>query len=286
MERKPQQRQQAHYTQDLWGNPVPHRRVSESLSSTYASPNGKRRSRLPALPHPPQTENIIEGIFLTHNNDTTTQLRATIQRRGVSALSNTELVSLVLRTKTGRESIEPRIHNLLANYTMQELLTVDYGVLQEQYQLGEAKAAQLQAMLEVGRRLLIPSDRQEYTIRAPADAANVLRPEMEFLDHEEMRILVLDTKNHIVANLLLYQGTVNSSVLRAAEIFRPAVIRKCPNVLLCHNHPSGDPTPSEEDLEATRHIVDAGKILDVDVVDHLIIGKNHSFVSLREKMPW
>ena len=109
---------------------------------------------------------------------------------------------------------------------------------------------------------------------------------MEFLDHEEMRILLLDAKNQVVGNLLLYQGTVNSSVLRAAEIFRPAVIRKCPNVLLCHNHPSGDPTPSEEDLEATRHIVDAGKILDVDVVDHLIIGKNHSFVSLREKMPW
>ena len=244
MERKPQKRQQAHYTQDLWGNPVPHRHVSESLSSTPASPNGKRRSRLPALPHPPQTENIIEGIFLAHNNTTTAQLRATIQRRGVSALSNTELVSLVLRTKTGRESIEPRIHNLLANYTMQELLTVDYGVLQEQYQLGEAKAAQLQAMLEVGRRLLIPPDSQEYTIRAPADAANVLRPEMEFLDHEEMRVLLLDTRNHVMANLAMYRGTVSSSVLRAAELFRTAVTRNCPGIIVCHNHPTGDPTPS------------------------------------------
>ena len=285
MERKPQHYQHTHYTHDLWGHPVSQQRVSETPYPLPTPPNGNRRST-PASPQTPQTEHLIEGIFLTHNKDTTTQLRATLQRRGVSALSTTELVSLVLRTKTGSASIEPRIHNLLANYTLQELVTLDFGILKEQYQLGEAKAAQLQAMLEVARRLLLPSDRENYTIRTPSDAANLVRPELEFLDHEEMRLLLLDTKHQVVSNLLLYQGTVDSSVFRVAEIFRPAVTRKCRHVLVAHNHPSGDPTPSQADLEATMQLVEAGKLLDVDLVDHLIIGKNSSFVSLKEKLLW
>src|SRR5437762_12727488 len=82
-----------------------------------------------------------------------------------------------------------------------------------------------------------------------------------------------------------YQGTVNSSVLRAAEIFRPAVIRNCPGVIVCHNHPSGDPTPSPEDIAVTEQLVEAGKVLDIDLLDHLVIG-NHRFVSLKERLRW
>jgi DNA repair protein RadC len=109
---------------------------------------------------------------------------------------------------------------------------------------------------------------------------------MELLDHEELRVLLLDTKNQVVGNLLLYQGTINSSVLRVAEIFRPAVARKCPNIIVCHNHPSGDPTPSPEDLTVTEQLVQAGKFLDIDVLDHLIIGKDSRFVSLKERLRW
>src|SRR6266700_1570043 len=109
--------------------------------------------------------------------------------------------------------------------------------------------------------------------------------EMTFLDHEQMRILVLDTKNQVVENISRYQGTVNSSVLRAAEVYRPAIIRNCPGVIICHNHPSGDPTPSPEDIAVTRQLVEAGKVLDIELVDHLVIG-NHRFVSLKERMRW
>lgn len=104
-------------------------------------------------------------------------------------------------------------------------------------------------------------------------------------NHEEMRILILDTKNHVVENVNRYRGTVNSSVLRAAEVFRPAVIRNCPSVIVCHNHPSGDPTPSPEDMEVTHQLVDAGKLLDIELLDHLVIG-NPRYVSLKERMRW
>ena len=100
-----------------------------------------------------------------------------------------------------------------------------------------------------------------------------------------MRILVLDTKNQVIENIGRYQGTVNSSVLRAAEIFRPAVTRNCPAVIVCHNHPSGDPTPSPEDIAVTEQLVQAGKVLDIELVDHVIIGNNR-YISLREHIHW
>jgi DNA repair protein RadC len=100
-----------------------------------------------------------------------------------------------------------------------------------------------------------------------------------------MRILVLDTKNRVVENISRYQGTVNSSVLRAAEIYRPAIIRNCPAVIICHNHPSGDPTPSPEDISVTQQLVAAGQHLDIELVDHLVIG-NQRFVSLKERLRW
>src|SRR5947209_13186667 len=110
-------------------------------------------------------------------------------------------------------------------------------------------------------------------------------PDMAFLDHEELRVLVLDTKNGVVANLLLYQGTVNSSTIRTAEIFRPAVTRKCPGIIVCHNHPSGSVEPSPEDLEVTKLWVEAATLLEIDLVDHLIIGA-HRYLSLKEHLLW
>jgi DNA repair protein RadC len=105
------------------------------------------------------------------------------------------------------------------------------------------------------------------------------------LDTEQMRVLLLDAKSQLVEKVSLYQGTANSSVLRAAEVFRLAIIRNCPGLILCHNHPSGDPTPSPEDIEATKQLVAAGRILDIELVDHLIIG-HQRFVSLKEHLRW
>jgi DNA repair protein RadC len=109
--------------------------------------------------------------------------------------------------------------------------------------------------------------------------------DMMYLDTEQMRVLVLDTKHYVLANLTLYQGTINSAVLRTAEIFRPAITRKAPSIVVCHNHPSGDPLPSPEDEDVTTQLVAAGKVLEIEVLDHIIIG-NPGSVSLRERMNW
>lgn len=109
--------------------------------------------------------------------------------------------------------------------------------------------------------------------------------DMAYLDSEQMRILLLDSKGQLVEKVSLYQGTANSSVLRAAEIFRPAVIRNCPALLLCHNHPSGDPTPPPEDIQATWRLVEAGRVMDIELADRLIIGQQR-FVSFKELLKW
>ncbi len=100
-----------------------------------------------------------------------------------------------------------------------------------------------------------------------------------------MHILILDTKNQVVENVKRYKGTINSSVLRASEVFRPAIVRNCPNVIVCHNHPSGDPTPSPEDIEVTKQLVNAGQLLDIELLDHIVIG-NPRYVSLKEHIRW
>ena len=151
--------------------------------------------------------------------------------------------------------------------------------------LGKIKAAQLLAVLELTRRLATPPLEKKYQINCAADAARLVMPQMAHLDHEELRVLVLDTKCQVVANLLLYRGTANASMLRTAELFRAAITRKCSRIILCHNHPSNQLQPSPEDIQVTEQCVEAGKLLDIDVLDHLIIG-NHSFLSLKEQLKW
>ncbi|MFL5659040.1 MAG: DNA repair protein RadC [Ktedonobacteraceae bacterium] len=212
--------------------------------------------------------------------------RERLKHYGPQALSNSELLAIILRTGTTRDNVIELAGKLLAKYGgLSGLMRADFRELCAEYGLAEAKAAQLKAALEIGRRLGMLQPDEKYQIKSPSDAANLVMMEMTYLDHEQMRILILDTKNQVIDNISRYQGTVNSSVLRAAEIFRPAIIRNCPGVIVCHNHPSGDPTPSPEDIAVTEQLVEAGKVLDIDLLDHLVIG-NHRFVSLKERLRW
>jgi len=127
------------------------------------------------------------------------------------------------------------------------LVRADFRELCAEHGMGGAKSAQVKAALEIGRRLALVQADTRYKISTPADAANLVMLDLAYLDTEQMRILLLDAKGHLVEKASLYQGTANSSVLRAAEVFRPAIIRNCSGLILCHNHPSGDPTPSPKD---------------------------------------
>lgn len=212
--------------------------------------------------------------------------RERLERYGADSLSNAELLAIVLRTGTTRENVMELAGKLLRKYNgLGGLTSAAFHELCTEYGLGTAKTAQLKAALEVGKRLSMEQPDKKFQVRSADDAASLLRMELMHLDHEEMYILILDTKNQVIEKIKSYKGTVNSSVLRSAEIFRPAVIRNCPSVIVCHNHPSGDPSPSPEDMEVTSQLIQAGKVLDIELLDHLIIG-NPRYISLKEHMRW
>ena len=212
--------------------------------------------------------------------------RERLQHFGPQALSVAELLAIILRTGTRGDNALELAHKLLSKYGgLAGLVRADFRELCAEHGMGAAKSAQVKAALELGRRLAALQVDARYRIRTPADAANLVMLELAYLDMEQMRILLLDAKSQLVEKASLYQGTVSSSVLRAAEVFRPAVIRNCPGLILCHNHPSGDPEPSPEDIQTTLQLVEAGRILDIELVDHIIIG-HQRFVSLKEHLKW
>ena len=212
--------------------------------------------------------------------------RERLEHFGAGALSLAELLAIVLRTGTRGDNALEMANRLLAKYGgLPGLVRADFRELCAEHGMGEAKSAQVKAALEIGRRLALVQVDARYKISTPAEAANLVMLDMAYLDTEQMRLLLLDARGQLVEKVSLYQGTANSSVLRAAEVFRPAIIRNCPALILCHNHPSGDPTPSPEDIKATRQLVEAGRLLDIELVDHIVIG-HQRFVSHKELKKW
>jgi DNA repair protein RadC len=159
---------------------------------------------------------------------------------------------------------------------------VPYDELRGQKGIGPAKAAQLKAAVELGRRLAAALPEERPSIQSPDDAATLLLYEMGALEQEHLRVLLLDTRNRLIRMVDVYRGSLNASVIRVSEAFRDAVRSNAASIIVAHNHPSGDPTPSPEDVNVTRALVEAGRLLDIEVLDHLVIGKN-SYVSLKAK---
>ena len=212
--------------------------------------------------------------------------RERLRDHGATYLSNAELIAILLRTGTHAENVIDLATRLLSQYGgLDGLARASFSELTHLHGMGDAKAAQLKAALELGRRLLATTGEARITIHSPQDVANLLMAEMAFLDQEHFRVLLLNTKNQVLSISEVYKGNVSSAVVRAAEVFQEAVRSNCPAVILAHNHPSGDPTPSPEDVQVTRQLVEAGKLLDIDVLDHVIIGQAASggFVSLKER---
>ena len=208
--------------------------------------------------------------------------RERLQAYGVGPLSTSELIAILLRTGMEGQSAVNVGSRLLRDYGLAGLARCSFDELVNEKGLGPAKAAQLKAAFELGRRLLTEAPEELPQIRCPADAANLLLSEMGVLEQEHLRTLLLDTKNRVLAKREIYVGSLNTSLIRVGELFRPAVQANSAAIIVVHNHPSGDPTPSPEDVAVTRQIVDAGKLLDIEVLDHLIIGWQR-WTSLKER---
>lgn len=209
--------------------------------------------------------------------------RERLERYGAETLQTAELLAILLRVGTQQENVIELSSRLLREHGgLGGLLRVDFARLCAEHGMGQAKAAQLKAALEIGRRLSVLEAGARPQISSPRDVATLLQLEMGYLAQEQLRVLCLDTKNYVVAQQVVYQGTVNSSVVRVAEVFKPAVSRTCPAIVVVHNHPSGDPTPSPEDVRTTEQLRKAGELLDIELLDHIVIGQ-HRYVSLKER---
>jgi DNA repair protein RadC len=202
---------------------------------------------------------------------------------GAEVLSTAELLAIILRSGTMGESALRVAERLLIEFdhlpglsraTITELMNVK-GV-------GDAKAAEIKAALEIGRRLVASAPEERPKVTTPDDAFHLLKSEMMFLDQEQLRLILLDTRNRVIRTPTIYVGSLNTSVIRVGELFRAAIRENSAAFIVAHNHPSGDPSPSPEDITVTRQIVQAGKLLDVDVLDHIVIGHNR-FVSLKQR---
>ncbi|MDA0232058.1 MAG: DNA repair protein RadC [Chloroflexi bacterium] len=209
--------------------------------------------------------------------------RERLRTHGAGNLSNSELMAILLRTGLEGENVVAMSVRLLATVDgLQGLSRVNYEELCELKGISDAKACQLLAGIELGRRVsgLEPNDAPR--VGSPADIAKLYMPEMSAYDREHMRVVLLNTKNQVVGADDLYVGSVNAALVRPAEVFAAAVRRNLPAVMVVHNHPSGDPTPSPEDIRLTAQLVEAGRILDVEVIDHVVIGQGR-YVSMRER---
>jgi DNA repair protein RadC len=209
--------------------------------------------------------------------------RERLAKLGPQALSSAELLAILLRVGVRGENAVQVGQRLLQK--LGGLAGLHRAPIEEvcaQHGIGEAKAAQIKAAIELGRRLMVESPEERPIINSPADAAALVSYEMAALEQEHLRVILLDIRNHVLDIVDVYKGSVNSSQVHIGEVFKPAIRRGAPNVIVIHNHPSGDPTPSPDDIAVTRALTQAGKLLDIDVLDHMVIGQGR-WVSLKER---
>ena len=209
--------------------------------------------------------------------------RERLLRVGERALSTAELLAIIFRTGVDGESVVRLSERLLAHFGgLPGLAKASIAELQVVKGIGPVKAIETKAALEIGRRLIASSPEQKPQVSCPADAANLLMTEMALLDQEHLRLILLDTRNRVLSSPTVYIGSLNTSVIRVGELFRFAIKDNAAALIVVHNHPSGDPSPSPEDIQVTRQIVKGGNLLDIEVLDHVIIGRQR-YVSLKER---
>lgn len=204
-------------------------------------------------------------------------------QNGPQSLSIHELVAILLRTGTKDESVLQLSNRLIKHFEGLRLLKdASLDEITSIKGIGKAKAIQLLAAVEIGRRISNLSFDDRYVIRSPEDGAKYVMNDMRFLSQEHFVCLYLNTKNQVLHKQTIFIGSLNASIVHPREVFKEAFRRSAASIICLHNHPSGDPSPSREDIEVTKRLSECGKIIGIEMLDHLIIGDN-KFVSLKEK---
>ena len=209
--------------------------------------------------------------------------RERLLKYGADTLSTAELLAILLRTGTEKYSAVGLANHLLstfgslrgvANATIEEMSAI--------HGLGPAKAAQIKAAIEFGRRLVAASPEERPRIRSPRDVYNLLGPTLRDQNREHFVALLLDTKGGVLRTRTVSVGDLSSSLVHPREVFTEAVRHSAASLIVAHNHPSGDPSPSPEDVQVTRRLCEAGELLGIELLDHVVLGDSR-WVSLKEK---
>lgn len=203
---------------------------------------------------------------------------------GAEVLSNSELLAIILRTGMVGENVLELSNRLLSELEgLDGILSATFDDITSIKGIKDAKASQLLALAELFKRFrTLKAMQKEVKITSPKDVTNLLMGEMDDLNQEVLKVILLNTKNIVIGTRDVFKGSLNTSIVHPREIFKQAINKNSASIIICHNHPSGDPTPSQEDINITLRIKECGNIIGIQLLDHIIIGKN-KFISLKEK---
>ncbi len=209
--------------------------------------------------------------------------RERLEQAGEQALSTAELLAITIRTGDGQNNNLHLAQKLLHEFKgLPGIARASMTELTSLRGIGRVKAIEIKAALELGRRLATTTPEERPKINSPADAANLLMSEMSLLEQEHLRVILLDTRNNVLSMPTVYKGSLNAASIRVGEVFRAGIKENAAAIIVAHNHPSGDASPSPEDVNVTHNLIQAGELLGMPVLDHIIIG-NQQFVSLKTR---
>lgn len=204
-------------------------------------------------------------------------------RYGAEALSNSELLAVILRTGTKNQNIMMLASSLIKETGgLDQLFNQSIEELTKIKGIGVTKAVQILALSEISKRFKTYKSGNGYKINTPLDVSNLVMEDMKYLRQEKLKVLILNTKNIVTYIRDIFIGTLNSSIVHPREIFCEAIKKNGSSIIICHNHPSGDPTPSKEDINITLRLKECGKLIGIDLLDHIIIGEN-KYISIKAK---
>lgn len=211
--------------------------------------------------------------------------RERLEKQGAEVLNNGELIAILLRVgMKGASAVQVGQRLLFLLGGLDGLQRASFTELCKVEGVGPAKAAQIKAAIEVGRRIARKKPEERGLISSPQDVADQVQYRMAALEQEELWVLLLDTRNHHLRTEQLYKGSLNASTVRPAEIFKAGIRHNAASLIIVHNHPSGDPSPSPEDINLTRMLIEAGKMLEMPIVDHVVVG-SHGTTSIKTLHP-
>ncbi len=226
----------------------------------------------------------LERNFTIKELPETERPREKLSKYGAEKLSNEELLAIIIRTGSRTESALDVSKKILSrdNRGLTYLRDATIQELMEVRGIGECKAAQILSAIELGKRLSYQLACEKFVANNPVSIADIFMDDMRYLKKEHFRILLLDIKNQIISTEQISVGTLNASIVHPRDVFNIAIKRNASSIILIHNHPSGDPTPSKEDKNITKRLIETGRITGIEVLDHIIIGDN-KFLSFRHE---